>query len=500
MLRVRQLTDPLVPCTDQLISDGILPANIKTIFELQKTVRYPPFVYTLHKTHKWAFSHFGVFMEALLSKMLVGEWKAGLYQLYTTTAEYYTKDDITDIVSKDDLYKAMGRFVNIEKYIVQKFGDKKILYNQELQWESITGHPDVVIGDCIYDVKTVTKFSTVTTKNQAILQLSAYLALAQASGKKIRKIGVILPSQQTTLTYKLTHTTFDHTPFLSLLLQNAQARLCTLQQMVELETFTPLIGNHTQKIGGTVYKSLLNYYSTRAFTKPCQIFMRGNRGAKSVKLTDTDIAQSLAYIEANNIKYFVHASYAINLCHPCGIKTKDPEPDPWATRILREDLELCNVSGGRGVVVHTGKGMHLSEEEAYTTMYESVLSVLDSATEECPLMIETPCDKGTELCGSVESFAAFYKRFTAEQQTKIKICVDTCHVFASGYYPYDYLLQLSELIGSNAIALIHLNDSQWGKGSCHDGHQWVGRGCIGMTEMLKAISWCAARSIPMVHE
>ncbi|KKK61767.1 hypothetical protein LCGC14_3011040, partial [marine sediment metagenome] len=293
MLRVRQLIEPLVPSTAQLLEDNLLPPNIELLFNSSKTVRYPPFVYTLQKKHKWAFSHFGIFIEDLLRGMLAEDWKDKLYELYLETTKHYTHHDISKLVSKKDLYSAMGRFVNISKYIAEEFTGKKLLYNQEYKHDVITGHPDIVTANVseVYDVKTTTKFNSPTMKNNTILQLSAYLALTRAAGYNPTLIGVVLPFQQLTLTYDLEYAEYDHKPFLKLLLEIARPRIYSLTDKLELATFLPIIGAHTKKAAGSVYKSLLNFYKEGVFTRPCQIFMRGNRGAKSVKLPDSDIAE-----------------------------------------------------------------------------------------------------------------------------------------------------------------------------------------------------------------
>lgn len=506
MFRVRKITDPLVPLFNKIVEDGLLPQNIHSALKCSKNIKYPPFVYNLLKTHKWAFCHFGIFMEKLLQEMNNNEkWKDNIYKIYINTSLCFTEDNISPIVSEKDVYESIGRFVNISKYFIDFAKEKEITYDLEYKCENISlmGHPDLVIngGFEIYDIKTTTKFDGVKMKHGALLQICAYLALARASGIHPTKIGIILPLQQITLTYDLEKIDYDHKPFLEFLLGCIQPRLHTTNEKLEMMAWTGIIGNHINKIDKSVYKSLLKFYVHETYSRPCQLFLRGNRGARSITLTDEDIVQSLSYVFQHNIKFFVHSPYTINLCYPCGRKTKTELP--WATNILREDLKWTKIAGGKGVVVHTGKGMGMSDKDAYDAMYTSILSVLDEASEECPLLLETPCDKGTELCGTVESLAEFYLRFSSEERKRFKICVDTCHVFAADYLPSIYLenfTSFSEKIGIESIALIHLNDAQWGKGSCHDGHAWPGTGCIGLGEMLKTIRWCSSHKIPMVNE
>lgn len=494
MIRVRQAIGSLVPRGPHFID--ILPANISIILSLDRLVRYPPPIYKLSKKYKWTFSHFGIFMEELIRKMLNGNWKDDVYKLFLETAKFYTSDDLTRVVSEKELYSMMGRFVNISKY-VSHFKD--VIWDVEFIHGNLSGHPDLLIKNSIYDIKTTTKFDSPKMKWTSILQITAYLALARESGYNIKKIGIILPFQQTTLTYHVNYSDYDHTPFLKLLSETIKPKIFTMHDKMELMDYTHLIGNHTPKVQGSVYESLVNFYQDGMYTRPCQIFMRGNRGAKSITLKDDDIAKTLDLIDKTHIRFYVHASYAINLCHPCGNKTKDPVPVPWATNILREDLELTNTCNGKGVVVHTGKGLYLDTQTATNEMYKSVLTVLDSATSDCPLLLETPCDKGSELCGSAKDLADFYNKFSNAQKMRFKICVDTCHVFAAGQLPFDYICELDRL-APDCIGLIHLNDAKWLQGSGKDGHAPVGMGNIGLQEMLKVIRYAAGKGIAMVCE
>ena len=150
-------------------------------------------------------------------------------------------------------------------------------------------------------------------------------------------------------------------------------------------------------------------------------------------------------------------------------------------------------------MVHTGKGLHLEKTKAIDEMVKSVRNVLDSATVNCPLLIETPCDKGSELCGSVEELAEFYNLFTKEEKTRLKICVDTCHVYVAGMLPFDYICELEKL-APNSIGLIHLNDAQEMCGSGKDGHAPIGQGYIGLSELLKVIRYSVSKGIAMVCE
>ena len=67
----------------------------------------------------------------------------------------------------------------------------------------------------------------------------------------------------------------------------------------------------------------------------------------------------------------------------------------------------------------------------------------------------------------------------------LKYCLDTCHIFASGYHLdtlegiKKYFLEFDKLIGIKNIGLIHLNDSYYEFNSRKDKHEILGEGKIG---------------------
>lgn len=195
------------------------------------------------------------------------------------------------------------------------------------------------------------------------------------------------------------------------------------------------------------------------------------------------------------MQYFTHAAYAINLCaNEC-----DTTGDFWQQRILNEDLNYTVAMGGRGVVVHTGARKHLSEPDALNIMEHMVRTALPHATEQCPLLLETPCGEGTEIVTKIEELGNFFFRFTPDERTKLGLCVDSAHVHAAGYNPLLYL-EHWEMYCQTPIKLVHYNDAAVECGSCVDRHAPPGKGYIGMEKMQAIAEWCHKRDIPMVRE
>ena len=113
--------------------------------------------------------------------------------------------------------------------------------------------------------------------------------------------------------------------------------------------------------------------------------------------------------------------------------------------------------------------------------------------------IETSAGQGTEVCTTIQEFMDFYDRFTQEQRVKIKICIDTCHVFAAGHEALDYLEKWHKRF-PGSIVLVHYNDSKEPLGKKKDRHAYPGDGHIGKNKMLKIADFCMKNNFPMVIE
>jgi deoxyribonuclease-4 len=98
-----------------------------------------------------------------------------------------------------------------------------------------------------------------------------------------------------------------------------------------------------------------------------------------------------------------------------------------------------------------------------------------------------------------------------ELKDRIRICVDTCHIFSAGYDISDknkvkeIFLKLENLFGLKNIGLIHLNDSKNELGSKLDRHANLFEGHItnfgkNNEGLISIISFAKKTNIPFVLE
>jgi deoxyribonuclease-4 len=156
--------------------------------------------------------------------------------------------------------------------------------------------------------------------------------------------------------------------------------------------------------------------------------------------------------------------------------------------------------GAKGVVVHVGKYTNQELSIALDNMSNAVSQILEKTDSSCPLLIETPAGQGTEMLRDMVEFSEFIKKFMPEDplvSSKIGACLDTCHVFASGHKPSEYIQYIGD---RGLLRLVHYNDSNDICGSCKDRHALVGQGHIGIAEMTAVADYCGANKISMVIE
>jgi deoxyribonuclease-4 len=209
------------------------------------------------------------------------------------------------------------------------------------------------------------------------------------------------------------------------------------------------------------------------FSKPFQFFCMNPQSYNSSCFDESEIEKVKTKIKNFG---FVHAPYIFNLAKKSSIEGS------------KKCLELSSKLNAKGVVFHCGKG-----DDILTFEYV-VKELCKNSNQECPCILETPAGQGTEMLYKFSEFVSFCKKIE-----NLKVCIDTCHVFASGYDPYEYILKSLTYL-RDKIVLVHFNDSQYHCGSRLDRHAYPGHGYIGMETMLKVYELCLMYSIPMVIE
>jgi deoxyribonuclease IV len=354
-------------------------------------------------------------------------------------------------------------------------------FEEEIVFGSVAGHPDMWNKTQVFEVKTTGMMKENWTS--FLFQVFAYGALMP----DVKDIYLVLPLQKLVWHQSLSgwakRTEFR--TFLTSWSTTAQTDKVESYMNASVLCSEHCIGSHIGK-QKTITDTIRSVAQSPA---PYQIFLSGPQNS-NIKTDDKDLASAHALIDATGARIFVHSQYLINLSN------KDT-PDAWHEKLLIKNLQVCRAFGGKGVVVHVGKAVKLQKGEALEQMRAAISHVLPHATPECPLLLETPAGQGTELLTDMKEFLDFVESF---QSTSLRVCVDTCHVFASGHDPKVYLE--AALARSGLLKLVHYNDSLGACGSCVDRHAHIasGEGLIGFPKMSEIAELCSSHNIPMVIE
>jgi deoxyribonuclease-4 len=173
---------------------------------------------------------------------------------------------------------------------------------------------------------------------------------------------------------------------------------------------------------------------------------------------------------------FVHAPYLVNIASPNrGFVEK-------SRTLLARTIDGCEAIGAVGLVVHAGSGVE-GKREAALERAAAILRELAPAADRTSIVVELMA--GTS--GAVAStFAEARELFDLVGDDRLRLCTDTCHLFASGYdlASADGVKETFDELRSSALAdrltLVHANDSEFPRGERRDRHTNIGKGHIGV--------------------
>jgi len=210
-----------------------------------------------------------------------------------------------------------------------------------------------------------------------------------------------------------------------------------------------------------------------------------------------------SFFKKHHIKFFIHSSYAYNLASNWNTTS------PWIYDIIN-NIYYADKIGALGIIFHLGKQLNLSHENAMNNIISSLVYIYNKTYfSKIKLILETSSGQGTEMCHDLYNLSILYKKiknFTDPSSNRIKICVDTCHIFAAGYDITSkekiahFFNLFDNLIGLNNICVVHLNDSKNICKSHIDRHENIGKGFIGKKNLKIIFKFFKNRKIPCILE
>jgi deoxyribonuclease-4 len=258
------------------------------------------------------------------------------------------------------------------------------------------------------------------------------------------------------------------------------------------------VGAHVSIAGG-VENAPLNAreIGARAFA----MFTRNQRQWHSAELTPGSIeAFRQNCIDAGFLPEHIlpHDSYLINLGNP------EPEKLEKSRKAFITEMERAEALGLSMLNFHPGSHLNLvGEKECLRLIAESVNISLE-ATRGVTAVIENTAGQGSNMGCRFEHLATIVD--LVEDKTRIGVCLDTCHLFASGYdlrtpEAFDAMLaEFDSIVGLRYLRGMHLNDARQQLGSRVDRHACIGKGMIGIDAFAYIMRHPSLEEIPLILE
>ena len=187
----------------------------------------------------------------------------------------------------------------------------------------------------------------------------------------------------------------------------------------------------------------------------------------------------------------IHAVYLLN----CASEDADIRAKSLAS--LTHSLRVGQAIGAAGVVLHPGSAKTGHVGEAIARAGETIAQAL-ADSEGCELHLENTAGAGGTLGRSFEELAQLLDAAGADD--RVGVCLDSCHLLASGYDIRtvegmgSVLRECTRKLGRGRVRSLHCNDSQTPLGSNRDRHANLGAGELGEAAASRSCPPRACRS------
>jgi deoxyribonuclease-4 len=256
-----------------------------------------------------------------------------------------------------------------------------------------------------------------------------------------------------------------------------------------------LIGAHVSPAGG-LYKAVERGVERGA--DAIQIFNQSPRMWRPTAYKDEDFAAFREAMAASPVRaVLIHAVYLINCA------SEDREIRKKSLTSLTHSLRVGHGIGAAGVVLHPGSALKGHVGEAIGRAGKTIAAAL-ADSEGCELHLENTAGAGGTLGRSFGELSALLEAAGAGE--RLGVCLDSCHLLASGYDirtpagADSVLRQARKELGAGRIRSLHFNDSKTPLGSNRDRHENVGAGELGEKGAAAFLSAPGIQRLPCVLE
>lgn len=256
------------------------------------------------------------------------------------------------------------------------------------------------------------------------------------------------------------------------------------------------LGSHVSMSGkemllGSVKEALS--YGANTF----MVYTGAPQNTKRKPVEELNIENATKFMLENDIHNFiVHAPYIINLGNSI-----NPDIYKLGIDFLAEEINRTTKMGSNIIVLHPGSHVGAGSDVGISYIADALNQILTKDTP-CYIALETMAGKGSEIGRSFEEIAKIFDK--VHHNKKLRVCFDTCHVHDAGYdiiNSFDKVIDdFDKLLGTENIAVFHINDSKNPCGAMKDRHANIGEGFIGYDCLHNIVHDKRFLSVPKILE
>ena len=259
----------------------------------------------------------------------------------------------------------------------------------------------------------------------------------------------------------------------------------------------PLLGAHVSTSGG-VDKAPANGKGLGC--DAIQVFTRNQMQWRARPLSELEIAGFREGLKECGIQTTVsHDSYLINL------GSHEPVTLQKSLEAFADEIERCEQLGISFLVFHPGSHVGSGEAAGLQRIADSLNAVLGQKPKyRTQVLLENTAGQGSNLGYRFEQLADILAK--TENPNRLGVCLDTCHLFASGYdlrtrSTYEATFEeFDAIVGLGRVKVFHLNDSKKSLGSRVDRHENIGKGELGLGPFRFLLNDPRFAGLPMLLE
>jgi deoxyribonuclease-4 len=171
---------------------------------------------------------------------------------------------------------------------------------------------------------------------------------------------------------------------------------------------------------------------------------------------------------------------------------------------LDEEVKRCDALGVDYLVIHLGSHLGKGTAVGIANIATACNEAIGGSDGPTSILLENMAGQKNCVGARFEEIKGMLEM--VENPRRVGVCVDSCHLFASGFdlrteeTVKETLGLFDELIGLDKLKVVHLNDSKGPLGSKLDRHENIGEGKIGRKGIRAFLHYPGISERPIIME